>query len=129
MKTIIVINLPLTYACGLDFLEKFGYNLFYGNDNIQSQWKRLEELRETGGLIVVQPNAESAIRELLDPYIAKNGFLKEGGPKLVHTKEHGDFEIILFYFKDEHGLKLLYDAYKGKQIFCDMMKEEHENDK
>lgn len=112
METIFVVNLPLKYGCRLSFLDKFGYSLFYGRDNIETQWQRLEELRKRGGLIIVRPSSESAIRELLDPYIGEDGFLKEGGLKLVHTKEHGNFKVILFYFKDEYGLKLLYDACK-----------------
>ncbi len=70
---------------------------FYGDENIEAQWKKLEELRETGGVIIVHPSSTSAIREILNPYISGNGFIKECGLQNVHTKEHGDFCIILFH--------------------------------
>ena len=97
MKPIIVINLPLGMGIDREITEPYGYDLFYGDKNIEAQWKKLEELRETGGVIIVQPSSNSAIREILNPYISGSGFIKECGLQNVHTKEHGDFCIILFH--------------------------------
>lgn len=96
MNTIIVISLPRVFGCSVEVLNYFGYNFFYGNENIEAQWRSLESLRERGGVIIVAPDAHSAIRELLDPYIGEDGFLKEDGYKTVRTKGHGDFKILLF---------------------------------
>jgi hypothetical protein len=97
MKPIIVIELPLGMCIDREITEPYGYDFFYGDENIEAQWKKLEELRETGGVIIVHPSHNSAIREILNPYISGNGFIKECGLQNVHTKEHGDFCIILFH--------------------------------
>lgn len=97
MKPIIVIEIPLGMCIDREIVEPYGYDLFYGDENIEAQWKKLEELRETGGVIIVQPSYNSAIREILNPYIDRYGFIKECGLQKVHTKEHGDFCIILFH--------------------------------
>lgn len=96
MKPIIVIDLPLGMGFDREITEPYGYDLFCGDGNIETQWKKLEELRETGGVIIVQPSHTSAVREILDPYIGEDGFIKECGLRKVHTEEHGDFCIILF---------------------------------
>ena len=59
MKPIIVIDLPLGMGIDRKITEPYGYDLFYGDENIEAQWKKLEELRETGGVIVVQPSNNS----------------------------------------------------------------------
>lgn len=97
MKPIIVIVIPLGMCIDREITEPYGYDLFYGDKNIEAQWKKLEGLRETGGVIIVQPSHNSAIREILDPYIGEDGFIKECGLRNVHTKKHGDFCIMLFY--------------------------------
>ena len=97
MKPIIVNVIPRGMCVDREIVEPYGYDLFYGDENIEEQWKKLEELRETGGVIIVQPNPYSAVREILTPYIDRYGFIKECGLKNVHTKEHGDFYIILFH--------------------------------
>lgn len=97
MKPIIVIEIPIVMCIDREIVEPYGYDLFYGDGNIEAQWKKLEELRETGGVIIVQPSYNSAIREILDPYIGSDGFIKECGLRNVHTEEHGDFYIILFH--------------------------------
>lgn len=101
MKPIIVINLPLGMGIDRKITEPYGYDLFYGDENIEAQWKKLEELRETGGVIVVQPSNNSAVREILNPYIGEDGFIKECGLRKVHTEEHGDFCIILYHNPSE----------------------------
>lgn len=101
MRPIIVICMPQIVGCSVENLNSFGYNFFYGDENIDAQWKRLEELRETGGVIIVAPNHESAIRELLDPYIGEDGRIKDVGCKMVYTKEHGEFAVVLFYNSSE----------------------------
>lgn len=68
MKPIIVIDLPLGMGIDREITEPYGYDLFYGDENIEAQWKKLEELRETGGVIIVQPSHTSAVREILNPY-------------------------------------------------------------
>lgn len=97
MKPIIVIDLPLGMGIDREITEPYGYDLFYGDKNIEAQWKKLEELRKTCGVIVVQPSNNSAVREILNPYIGEDGFIKECGLRKVHTKEHGDFCIILYH--------------------------------
>ena len=97
MKPIIVIVIPLGMCIDREITEPYGYDLFYGDENIEAQWKKLEELRETGGGIIVQPSCNSAIRELLDPCIGDDGFIKDCGLHTVRTKEHGDFCYLLFY--------------------------------
>ena len=101
MKPFIVVNLPLGMCVDNEILSLYGYNFFVGNNNIDEQWERLEKLRKTGGLIVVQPDAYSAIRELLDSYIGEDGFIKDCGLHNVHTKEHGDFCVILYHNKPD----------------------------
>lgn len=77
--------------------------------------ERLEELRETGGVIVVQPSHTSAVREILDPYIGEDGFIKECGLRKVHTEEHGDFCIILYHNPSEvMALRAFYLNSKKK---------------
>ena len=97
MKLIIVIEIPLGMCIDREIIEPYGYDLFYGDENIEAQWKKLEELRETGGVIIVQPSCNSAIRELLDLCIGDDGFIKDCGLHTVHTKEHGDFCFLLFH--------------------------------
>lgn len=50
MKPIIVIDLHLGMGIDREITEPYGY-VFYGDENIEAQWKKLEELRETGGVI------------------------------------------------------------------------------
>lgn len=97
MKPIIVIEIPKVICIDREIVEPYGYDLFYGDGNIEAQWKKLEELRETGGVIIVQPSYNSAIRELLDSCIGDDGFIKDCGLHTVHTKEHGNFCIVLFH--------------------------------
>ena len=97
MKPIIVIDLPLGMGIDREITEPYGYDLFYGDENIEAQGKKREELRETGGVIVVQPSHTSAVHEILKPFINGAGWLVGCGLKKVHTKEHGDFCIILFH--------------------------------
>lgn len=97
MKPIIVIVIPLGMCIDREITEPYGYDLFYGDKNIEAQWKKLEELRETGGVIIVQPSYNSAIRELLNPCIGEDGYIKDCGLHTVHTKGHGDFCIMLFH--------------------------------
>lgn len=115
MKPIIVIDLPLGMGIDREITEPYGYDLFCGDENIESQWKKLEELRETGGVIVVQPSNTSAVREILNPYIGEDGFIKECGLRKVHTEEHGDFCIILYHNPSEvMALRAFYYNSKKK---------------
>lgn len=117
MKSIIVIDLPLGMGIDRKITEPYGYDLFCGGKNIEDQWKKIEELRETGGVIVVQPSPNSAIREILDPYIGEDGFIKECGLRNVHTKEHGDFCIILFHNPSEvMSLRAFYLNSKNNSL-------------
>lgn len=97
MKPIIVIVIPLGMCIDREITEPYGYDLFYGDKNIEAQWKKLEELRKTGGVVIVQPSYNSAIRELLNPCIGEDGYIKNCGLHMVHTKGHGDFCIMLFH--------------------------------
>lgn len=42
MKPIIVIELPLGMCIDREITEPYGYDLFYGDENIEAQWKKLE---------------------------------------------------------------------------------------
>lgn len=97
MKPIIVVDFPLGMCVDREVFKPYDYELFLGNVNIEEQWKRLEDLRKTGGLIIVRPDAESAMREVLDSYIGKDGYINDCGLKKVHTDKHGDFLIVLFH--------------------------------
>ena len=115
MKPIIVIEIPLGMGIDREITEPYGYDLFYGDENIEAQWEKLEELRETGGVIVVQPSHTSAVREILNPYIGEDGFIKECGLRKVHTEEHGDFCIILYHNPSEvMALRAFYLNSKKK---------------
>lgn len=108
MKPIIVVVIPLGMCFDREVLKPYDYELFLGNSNIEEQWKRLEELRETGGLIVVQPDAESAMREVLDSYIGEDGYINDCGFKEIHTESHGDFPIVLFHNPSETMIERVF---------------------
>lgn len=97
MKPIIVIEIVEGMGIDKEVVNPYGYELFVGDKNIEAQWKKLEELRKTGGVIIVKPDAKSAVHEILKPFINGAGWLVGCGLKQVHTKEHGDFCIILFH--------------------------------
>lgn len=57
----------------------------------------------------------TAVREILDPYIGEDGFIKECGLRKVHTEEHGDFCIILYHNPSEvMALRAFYLNSKKK---------------
>lgn len=61
------------------------------------------------------PCHTSAVREILDPYIGEDGFIKECGLRKVHTEEHGDFCIILYHNPSEvMALRAFYLNSKKK---------------
>lgn len=61
-----------------------------------SQWQRLEEMREkTGGIIYALPRRDNSIYELVLPYLGEDGYIKEQGFKVVETKSHGKFAVYL----------------------------------
>ena len=45
MKPIIVIEIPLGMGIDREITEPYGYDLFYGDENIEAQWEKLEKLR------------------------------------------------------------------------------------
>ena len=116
MKPIIVIVIPLGMCIDREITEPYGYDLFYGYENIEAQWKKLEELRETGGVIIVRPSCNSAIRELLDPCIGDDGFIKDCGLHTVHTKEHGDFCFLLFHNPQKNMVDRAFRMMNNKKI-------------
>ncbi len=66
------------------------------NMPLKDQWTMLESMRDTtGGIVCVTPNPESAFRELLNDFLDRDGFMIFTGARNVHTKEHGDFHVIL----------------------------------
>lgn len=115
MMPIIVGVIPLGMCFDREVFEPYDYELFLGNCNIEEQWKRLEELRETGGLIVVQPDVESAMREVLDSYIGEDGFINDCGFKEIHTESHGDFPIVLFYNPPETMIERAFALLNEKK--------------
>lgn len=116
MKPIIVVILPLGMCIDEEILSPYGYSFFVGYDNINEQWKKLESLKNTGGLIVVQPNPYSAVRKLLDPFIGEDGYIKDTGIKNVHTEEHGDFCVLLYSNPAETMAQRLFRESKEKFI-------------
>lgn len=115
MKPIIIIDLPLGMCIDSKILSPYGYEFFCGDANISGQWERLEELRETGGLIVVQPSPDSAIRELIDSYIGEDGFIKDSGFRNVHTEAHGDFSVILYHNKPDVMIERVFFLMRNKK--------------
>ena len=89
MKPIIVIEIVEGMGIDKEVVNPYGYELFVGDKNIEAQWKKLEELRKTGGVIIVKPDAKSAVHEILKPFINGAGWLVGCGLKKVH--------IILFH--------------------------------
>ena len=96
--TIVIINSPAIDNIDKAVRQKH-YWSFFGPDNIREQWEVLEGMRETGGLIMAQPCATSALRELVGPYLNEEEYMVETGYKKVHTLEHGDFDIFLYDVK------------------------------
>lgn len=71
----------------------------------ENQWKVLEAARDNGGgVFFTTPSYSSAFRDLLDPYIGSDGFIREEGMKIVHTELHGDFFIKLVYLHEYEDL-------------------------
>ncbi len=93
--TIVIINSPIIDKIDLS-VRREHYWSFFSQANIDAQWKVLEGMRETGGLIMAQPCSVSALRELLSPYLDTAGYIADTGYKKVHTLEHGDFDIFLY---------------------------------
>lgn len=80
----------------IEVRKRYYWSFFAQWGNIEEQWKVLEGLRETGGLIMAQPFHESVLFELIEPYLNEDGYIAHTGYEIVHTKEHGDFEVFLY---------------------------------
>ena len=66
--------------------------------DVDKQWEELMDARDNhGGIYFTTTNLKSAFRELLDDFIDKDGFMREDGMKIVHTREHGDFCVRLVW--------------------------------
>lgn len=98
MKKIVIINSPACDGIERTTKDRFGWTFFSEGLNIEEQWVELEALRETGGVVFARPG-NSALRELVLPYLDQKGYISSTGPKTVTTKEHGAFEIFLFAHK------------------------------
>ena len=116
MKPIIVIVIPLGICIDIEITEPYGYALFYGDDTIETPRQSIEELRETGGVIIVQPSYNSAIRKLLDPCIGEDGFIKDCGFHTVHKKEFGDFCFLLFHNPQKNMVDRAFCMMNNKKI-------------
>lgn len=73
----------------------------------KEQWETLEAARDNGGgVFYTAPCNTSSFRELLAPYINRDGFIEEDGMKIVHTELHGDFCVRLVCLKDREDCLL-----------------------
>lgn len=98
--TIIVIVGPLSDIDGVCTAALPDGITRVNNCSVKEQWEILESMRDRdGGIVYVTANYESAFRELLDVFIGDDGFIKETGRRIVHTKEHGDFCVNLIWNK------------------------------
>lgn len=98
--TIIVIAGPLSDTDGVCTAALPESIKRVNNCSVKEQWEILESMRDRdGGIVYVTANPESAFRELLDGFIGADGFIKETGRKIAHTKEHGDFCVNLVWNK------------------------------
>lgn len=97
--TIVIVNSPMGDEISIEVRKRYYWAFFAQGRNIEEQWKVLEGLRVTGGLIMAQPFHESALFELIEPYLNEDGYIAHTGHEIVHTKEHGDFEVFLYDHK------------------------------
>lgn len=98
--TIIVIVGSLSYTDGVCTTALPESIKRVNNCSVKEQWETIEAMRDRdGGIVYITANPKSAFRELLDDFIGTDGFIKETGRKIVHTKEHGDFCVNLFWNK------------------------------
>lgn len=81
---------------GLDVKKTMNFEFFNDCQNLNSQWKKLDDMREkTGGCIYVLPRRDNSIYELVEPFLGEDGYIKEQGMKVVETKNHGKFAVNL----------------------------------
>lgn len=98
--TIVIISSPAGDGIDQETKRKFGWSFFGKCGNLEDEWKVLEGLRVTGGLIFVQPCGKStALFELVKPYLDKDGYISSTGPREVKTEEHGTFDVFLYWHK------------------------------
>ena len=95
-KTIVLVVGAKLLGFNWTTMCKFDALTFKNEDNPERQWKRLEELREKGGIIMLSDiYSRSVVKWLIDPYLDKNSRLQETGLKRIKTKGHGVFWVFL----------------------------------
>lgn len=100
--TIVIINSPERDDIDQETKLKFGWSFFERQGILEDQWKVLEGMRVTGGVIFAQPCGESsALYELVKPYLDKDGYISSTGSKKVKTKDHGTFDVFLYAHKTD----------------------------
>lgn len=94
--TIVVIAGKGSGLDGVEARKAANFDNFDDCQFLNTQWQKLEEMREkTGGIIYTSPRKDNAIYELVEPYLGEDGYIKEQGFKVVETKSHGKFAVYL----------------------------------
>jgi hypothetical protein len=105
MKDIIVLDTANGDEVDFSVREKCYGRFFAQSWNKDEQWALLERLRREGGVIMadVESRKDTALRELMEPFLDEEGRLKRVGRMLVKTKDHGEFSV--FLYTDRFSLK------------------------
>jgi hypothetical protein len=107
-KRMTIVIISSTHCDGIDseIKLKFGWSFFGRQGNLEDQWKVLEGMRVTGGVIFAEPcGKSSALYELVKPYLDKDGYISSTGSREVKTKEHGTFDVFLYAHKADSKTK------------------------
>ena len=105
--TIVIISSPACDGIDQETKQKFGWSFFGRWGNLEDQWKVLEGMRVTGGLVFAQPCGNSALYELIKPYLDENGYISSTGLRKVKTEKHGTFDVFLYaHVTDSKTMKL-----------------------
>lgn len=98
MKDIIVLDTANGDEIDFSVRERYYGRFFTQSWNKDEQWALLERLRREGGMIMadVESRKDTALKELVAPFLDEEGRLKRVGRMLVKTKKHGEFGVFLY---------------------------------
>ena len=98
MKDIIVLDTANGDEVDFSVRERYYGRFFAQSWNKDEQWALLERLRREGGMIMADAESrkDTALRELIEPFLDEEGRLKRVGRMLVKTKGHGEFGVFLY---------------------------------
>jgi hypothetical protein len=98
MKDIIVLDTANGDEIDFSVRERYYGRFFAQSWNKDEQWALLERLRMEGGMIMadVESRKDTALRELMEPFLDEEGRLERVGRMLVKTKGHGEFGVFLY---------------------------------